>query len=494
MKVKVQSEMFKFLMGLAIILFAVSCTEIEEFDPQSMDADQIAKASNLTGPLVEPILWSSRGRPDSPGNSGGGQGNAGNNGGNVECSEVGDFEFSSGRNAIEDGKFEMDWPEGFEVSLNEDGSLNWSFTAPEGFCLESMTVIVKGGPDANLFDYTEGQTSDNKLTAPINPNNNNPYGISNVTFCYNLEAIPEEPEVEGDADCFEEGLKLTAKVTSEIPEGVVIKWYDQEVGGNEVADPSLDKVGSVTYWAEAVRGNCASARVPVTLEIYDLPAAPVSNGDQDEEACDGLNELTASVQAVDGVSIVWYDSEKEGTEVADPTLVYDPNKGGVQSVSFYAEAVNDETGCISPERTKVTLTLRECPDTPPTGECAAGTAFAGEELIRNQGWFYLMDYDGSEVSYTLWSSQTFDAGKVTLTPNGNMVDIKVELNAGYSLKDGDNWYVHGYTTAPTSRPVGGDPGTSVTYAKGSAASAPINITVPRNGATTFAVHVNVVCD
>jgi hypothetical protein len=222
-------------------------------------------------------------------------------------------------------------------------------------------------------------------------------------------------------------LKLTAKVTSDIPEDIEIKWYDKEFGGNEVVDPSLDEVGSVTYWAEAVRGACASARVPVTLEIYALPDAPESNGDQDEEACDGLNKLTASVKAADGTSIVWYD--KDGNEVGDPSLV------GVGSATFYAEAVDDETECASAERTAVMLTLRACPPSPPSNsQCVPGTAFAGNSGTQigpgpgTNGWFYLMDYSGSQVSYKLWSSQSFEAGTVTLIPNGANVDVKVTID------------------------------------------------------------------
>jgi hypothetical protein len=53
-------------------------------------------------------------------------------------------------------------------------------------------VIVKGGPNANLYTYDPPAeaTSDTDLTAPINPNSGQPSGLSHVEFCYDREAPP----------------------------------------------------------------------------------------------------------------------------------------------------------------------------------------------------------------------------------------------------------------------------------------------------------------
>lgn len=48
-----------------------------------------------------------------------------------------------------------------------------------------LVVIVKGGPNANVYDYRPGgATSDTGLHAPINESNNKPYGLSHVSFCF----------------------------------------------------------------------------------------------------------------------------------------------------------------------------------------------------------------------------------------------------------------------------------------------------------------------
>jgi len=47
-----------------------------------------------------------------------------------------------------------------------------------------LKVIVKGGPNANVYTYNPASNGDTNLTTPINPNNNKPYGLSHVEFCY----------------------------------------------------------------------------------------------------------------------------------------------------------------------------------------------------------------------------------------------------------------------------------------------------------------------
>ena len=52
-------------------------------------------------------------------------------------------------------------------------------------------VIVKGGPNANVYVYDPAATEDEGLIAPINPNTGKPYGLSHISFCY----VPVEEEL-----------------------------------------------------------------------------------------------------------------------------------------------------------------------------------------------------------------------------------------------------------------------------------------------------------
>ena len=77
------------------------------------------------------------------------------------------------------------------ISNSDNITFDWNSKYPV------CTVIVKGGPSANVYRYPGGVTSDTELVAPTNPNNGKPYEISHVTFCFNRNGgeIPEFPTV-----------------------------------------------------------------------------------------------------------------------------------------------------------------------------------------------------------------------------------------------------------------------------------------------------------
>ena len=67
------------------------------------------------------------------------------------------------------------------IDVNESAQ-TVSFTLTGDF--EALGVIVKGGPNANFYDYRPGgTTSDTGLHAPVNPNNQQFYGLSHLSFC-----------------------------------------------------------------------------------------------------------------------------------------------------------------------------------------------------------------------------------------------------------------------------------------------------------------------
>jgi len=58
---------------------------------------------------------------------------------------------------------------------------DWSSTLP----LDA--VFVKGGPGGNLYSYSPEATGDTHLHSPVNPNNGEPFAISHISFCFDLE-------------------------------------------------------------------------------------------------------------------------------------------------------------------------------------------------------------------------------------------------------------------------------------------------------------------
>jgi hypothetical protein len=65
------------------------------------------------------------------------------------------------------------------LSLNSDPGVGWWVSNDD-----VDTVIVKGGPNANVYIYPGGDFSDGSLTAPANKGGQ-PAAIGSVTVCYN---------------------------------------------------------------------------------------------------------------------------------------------------------------------------------------------------------------------------------------------------------------------------------------------------------------------
>ncbi len=117
-----------------------------------------------------------------------------NNGGNVTCSEAAT---ANGMSGYQYSTGKQDYPFtstsfGNNVSVTTDGvNVSWAITPPAGYCVSNVAVIVKGGPNANVYYYNDGQSSDSGLASPVNASGN-PAGLSNLTICYNLVACANE--------------------------------------------------------------------------------------------------------------------------------------------------------------------------------------------------------------------------------------------------------------------------------------------------------------
>jgi hypothetical protein len=115
----------------------------------------------------------------------------GGQGGNADCEDVAalvgyDFAFSSGRTNYQDGMFQWPnsldfegWPEGLTVTVTDGTFVSFEFES-NMYCVGA--VIVKGGPNAHIYYFEDGVKSGVNLSAPLN--NGQPFGLSNLTFCF----------------------------------------------------------------------------------------------------------------------------------------------------------------------------------------------------------------------------------------------------------------------------------------------------------------------
>jgi gliding motility-associated-like protein len=171
---------------------------------------------------------------------------------------------------------------------------------------------------------------------------------------------PSDPMSSNQTVCADTPVqKLTASATAVA--GQTVKWYDSSVGGNVVSDPSISSVGTITYFAESQNNTslCVNtSRTPSTLTINANPLAPTSAGDQSACVEMPIQRFTAAAEVTPGESIVWYDSASGGSVIEEPIL------DSIGTISYYAEALNNTTFCVSDSRTIVTLSLVATPIVP----------------------------------------------------------------------------------------------------------------------------------
>ena len=269
--------------------------------------------------------------------------------------------------------------------------------------IEEIELTASGG---NTYSWSTGET-----TAMIIVNSPGTYTVTvtGINGCNDstgiiitFEGAPDAPISGGDQSACEIDPIQTLTPEASVPTGQSITWYDAPAAGNIVADPSWSVVGSVTYYAQASDDatSCISlTRTPVTLEILAAPDAPISGGDQSTCEIDPIQTLTAAASAPAGQSITWYDAPAAGNIVADPSW------SAVGSVTYYAQASDDATGCISLTRTPVTLEILAAPDAP-TGDSEqtfCNSALLAEVALNGMG---LLWYT-SPTSFTPLNTNNF---------------------------------------------------------------------------------------
>src|SRR5690606_18545589 len=285
-------------------------------------------------------------------------------------------------------------------------------TAPEGTGITSWTAIVEEGTvdlpngsgsgdlDETLAVLPEGAVIRYEITvqtptdfrddlinmSEVTSDTEDPDEENNRATTPGLSSVPDAPVSEGDQEaCAEVPVQMfTASAT--VPTGVSIIWYDAPTGGNTVADPRLDSVGTVTYYAEAVKDGLSSeTRTAVTLTIYPLPTVVIN--DPGVVCLPGTVNLTATeVTAGSDAGLLFsYHTDAAGTNaLANPETVD-------QSGTYYIAGTRPDTGC----RTVMPVTVRFV-DRPEVNvvhpSCVVGTGFI--EVVHPIGAGFEYSIDG----------------------------------------------------------------------------------------------------
>jgi hypothetical protein len=112
--------------------------------------------------------------------------------GNPSCADVAPGTFELKIQPVEAGTYTDGTLQFTIISVFDQRFFDWAAN------IGVDAVIVKGGSNANIYVYAPEATRDGSLHAPINHQNNKPFGLSHVSVCHDQDApLPEPPPPAG---------------------------------------------------------------------------------------------------------------------------------------------------------------------------------------------------------------------------------------------------------------------------------------------------------
>ncbi|WP_461449492.1 Ig-like domain-containing protein [Mucilaginibacter sp.] len=177
---------------------------------------------------------------------------------------------------------------------------------------------------------------------------------ANVTTTPSTPTVAQEPV----QTCSGSSAVLTAMSAQS---GVTFNWYTMPTGGTPIytgaqfTTPAL--TANTSYYVEAANGTCVSAsRAEDDVIVNPIPSNPVvtvtpSGG----QVSSGQTATLSATSATAGVTYNWYTTATGGTPVYTGATFVTPAL--FSTATYYAEAQLPATGCVSAQRTAVTITV-----------------------------------------------------------------------------------------------------------------------------------------
>ena len=225
----------------------------------------------------------------------------------------------------------------YQWQESADGTV-WTDIAGETNQTLDITVSSSSFYRTKVAEFAQNLTNDQCI-------------LFSETFEIIINQSPDAPTSNGNVN-FNCGLN-EALLEVSVPSGVVVNWYDAAVGGNLLIGGSNSYVADTdgVYYAESVDTvtGCISLQRTAVSVVTTFPDAPTSNGDTGINCEINEAELIASVGSDNTVN--WYDSETGGN-----LLLANSNTLVVSELgTYYAEAVDEITGCVSLTRTPISV-------------------------------------------------------------------------------------------------------------------------------------------
>lgn len=197
-------------------------------------------------------------------------------------------------------------------------------------------------------------------------------------------------------------------------------------GGNFTID-FIPAGTNVTITASA-GANC-SVQQTVNAPNCNCPAVPAPGNPGNQTICEGNPIPALTVTTAAGLEVDWYDMASGGVILQANALSYTPpGPFAVGTYTFYAEARDPGTGCVSAVRTAVTLTVNITPTmTTPvdTSFCAGtmgsviftGTTGANFNWISSNTNFGIPVSGVGDITFSTMNTQVTDTAIISVSPS-----------------------------------------------------------------------------
>lgn len=249
-------------------------------------------------------------------------------------------------------------------------SYQWQVSTDGGNTYNNITGET--GTSLQLNNVTTGMNNNRyrcQITGTCTSATNSTAGILTVN------ALPLAPGAGNNSRCGTGTVTITAAPQA----GETIDWYANASGGSALTTgstsfttPSIS--ATTTYYAEArntATGCISATRTAVTATVNSIPAVPSGTGN----ARCGTGTVSISASAAIGETIDWYAAASGGTALTTGSASFTTPSISI-TTTYFAEARNGTTGCISATRTAVVATINAIPAAPAgnnNDRCDAGS-------------------------------------------------------------------------------------------------------------------------
>jgi hypothetical protein len=214
-----------------------------------------------------------------------------------------------------------------------------------------------------------------------------------------VNAKPYNPSVTAGSRC---GAG-TVSLSTTPPSSCTIDWYNAATGGAVVANgaatntfttPSLST--STTYYAQArntTTGCLADIRTAAPVTVHPRPANPTVTP---TSRC-GIGTVTLSGSSSDAI-IDWYSSPTDASTLFRGNSYTESIR---TSTTYYAQARNSTTQCVSASRTPLVVTMHDLPGYPlgtKGTRCGAGTVSISATSTNGVVDWYSVETGGTPLS------------------------------------------------------------------------------------------------